>query len=104
MRGSSVLVAFAFTAWIPFAAVANAQQATPAGSGQGSALAVPSVQNGSAVQAPAPQGSQAPMGGRAFGEHVSGMTPDHPKTHGRHFGECVSEMAIAGACSHHDEL
>jgi hypothetical protein len=35
----------------------------------------------------------------AFGEHVSGMAPDHPIMHRRHFGECVSGMA-RGECPH----
>jgi hypothetical protein len=49
---------------------------------------------------PAPQSSQAPMGGRAFGEHVSGMAPQHAIDHRRHFGECVSAMAQGDECDH----
>lgn len=42
----------------------------------------------------------APGGGSAFGEHVSGMAPEHPIDHGRGFGECVSAMAQTGVCPH----
>lgn len=50
----------------------------------------------------APQPSTAPEG-RAFGQHVSGMAPEHAILHGALFGECVSEMAITGDCPHHEE-
>lgn len=43
----------------------------------------------------------APGGGDAFGEHVSSMAPEHPRDHGREFGECVSSMAQTGTCPHH---
>ena len=42
-----------------------------------------------------------PGDGNALGEHVSGMTPEHPTDHGQHFGECVSTMARTGTCPHH---
>ena len=51
-------------------------------------------------QAPQPTTS---LEGRAFGEHVSGMAPEHAILHGVLFGECVSEMAITGDCPHHDD-
>lgn len=41
-----------------------------------------------------------PGGGPAFGQHVSGMAPDHAKDHGAVFGECVSTMAQGAGCSH----
>jgi hypothetical protein len=41
-----------------------------------------------------------PGQGPTFGEHVSGMAPEHPISHGREFGECVSGMAT-GECRHH---
>ena len=50
----------------------------------------------------APQPTTA-LEGRAFGEHVSGMAPEHAILHGALFGECVSEMAITGDCPHHAE-
>jgi hypothetical protein len=42
-----------------------------------------------------------PGDGNEFGEHVSGMAPEHPKNHGQEFGECVSTMAQTGDCPHH---
>jgi len=42
----------------------------------------------------------APGGSNAFGEHVSSMAPEHPRDHGREFGECLSTMARTGVCSH----
>jgi hypothetical protein len=42
-----------------------------------------------------------PGGGNAFGEHVSGMAPEHPMDHGQGFGKCVSTMAQTGTCPHH---
>jgi hypothetical protein len=42
-----------------------------------------------------------PGDGNEFGEHVSGMAPEHPKDHGQEFGECVSTMAQTGDCPHH---
>ena len=42
----------------------------------------------------------APGGGNAFGEHVSGMAPEHPRDHGLDFGKCVSTMAQTGVCPH----
>lgn len=53
-------------------------------------------------QPQAPQPTTAPEG-RAFGEHVSGMAPEHAILHGALFGECVSEMAITGECPHHED-
>lgn len=44
-----------------------------------------------------------PEGG-LFGLHVAGMAPEHATAHGRDFGECVSEMAITGECTHHEGM
>jgi hypothetical protein len=44
----------------------------------------------------------APGGGPEFGWHVAEMAPEHPKDHGRHFGDCVSEMATSSVCDHHE--
>lgn len=54
---------------------------------------------------PQPTATQpsGPLEGRAFGEHVSGMAPEHAILHGALFGECVSEMAITGECPHHED-
>jgi hypothetical protein len=49
--------------------------------------------------APAALASTSPGDGPAFGQHVSGMTPEAPLAHGSHFGECVSGMAT-GTCPH----
>ena len=49
-----------------------------------------------APPAPAPEG-------RDFGQHVSGMAPEHAILHGALFGECVSEMALNGECPHHED-
>lgn len=43
----------------------------------------------------------SPGGGNAFGEHVSGMAPEHPKELGAEFGKCVSTMARTGTCPDH---
>lgn len=53
------------------------------------------------AQASAEEGV-SPGGGPAFGQHVSGMAPEHPKGHGRMFGQCVSAMARTGQCPHHE--
>jgi len=55
----------------------------------------------------APLGAQAmdhpaPGGGPAFGQHVASMAPEHPREHGRMFGECVSAMARGEDCPHHE--
>ena len=42
-----------------------------------------------------------PGGGNAFGKHVSGMAPEHARSHGAEFGACVSAMARTGECPHH---
>jgi hypothetical protein len=42
-----------------------------------------------------------PGGGPAFGQHVAGMAPEHARTHGAMFGQCVSTMARTGTCPHH---
>jgi hypothetical protein len=54
---------------------------------------------------PQPQRSaaQTTLEGRAFGQHVSSMAPEHPLLYGRMFGECVSEVAITGQCPHDHE-
>ena len=64
------------------------------------ALAVVVMMMGLMV-APAFAETVAPGGGSAFGEHVSSMAPEHPRDHGREFGECVSTMARTGTCPHH---
>ena len=51
---------------------------------------------------PAPQPTPTQLEGRAFGEHVSGVAPEHAILHGALFGECVSEMAITGDCPHEE--
>lgn len=38
-----------------------------------------------------------------IGQHLQTVTPEHPREHGAHFGECVSEMAITGVCLHEEE-
>lgn len=39
-----------------------------------------------------------------IGEHVSSVAPEHPLAERERFGECVSELAITGECTHeHDE-
>jgi hypothetical protein len=55
-----------------------------------------------AVQQKQTTNGQTTLQGREFGQHVSGMAPEHPKAHGRHFGECVSELAMTGVCPHHE--
>lgn len=35
-----------------------------------------------------------------LGKHVSSIAPEHPRTSGADFGECVMEMAITGDCPH----
>ncbi|GBD20785.1 hypothetical protein HRbin28_01233 [bacterium HR28] len=44
----------------------------------------------------------SPHAGTPFGQHIASMAPDHPRTHGRLFGECVSTMATTGTCPHHE--
>lgn len=43
-----------------------------------------------------------PGGGPAFGQHIASMAPEHPRAHGRMFGECVSSMARGEGCAHHE--
>ncbi len=43
----------------------------------------------------------SPGGGSAFGQHIATMAPEHPRTYGWMFGECVSTMATTGTCPHH---
>ncbi|MEW6688868.1 MAG: hypothetical protein AB1452_07215 [Pseudomonadota bacterium] len=69
----------------------------PSTAGSGTAASAPV-----APQAPQTAGRQSVPDGRQFGEHVSSMAPEHPLLHGVLFGDCVSEMAIAGECPHHD--
>lgn len=45
-----------------------------------------------------------PGGSSAFGQHVAGMAPEHPREHGAMFGACVSTMATTGNCPHHGGL
>lgn len=42
-----------------------------------------------------------PGGGAGFGDHISGMSPEHPQGHGALFGDCVSGMATDDDCPHH---
>lgn len=66
----------------------------------------PPAQGSSQAAPPQPQSSSMPTphDGRAFGQHVSGMAPEHPRDHGGAlFGECVSALATTGDCPHeHD--
>ena len=123
MRGKSVCFSLAILLGASMAASAQAQMGTTSprssqgsgsaapqaqsgttslGSAQGSGGAAPQGQSAPLPQAPLTSGSQSQTGGRQFGEHVSGMAPEHPLMHGRLFGECVSEMAITGTCPHDD--
>lgn len=103
MRYSSIFTALAISAGISLVTVVHAQQGSSStASGQSSDRLASSTQSGASVEAPQLRGTSAPMGGRPFGEHVSGMAPEHPRMHGSHFGECVSNMAIMGECPHHD--
>lgn len=45
----------------------------------------------------------SPGGGPEFGQHVASMAPEHPREHGRMFGQCVSAMARGEDCPHHGE-
>lgn len=103
MRHSPIFTALAISAGISFVTVVHAQQGTMStASGQRFDSPAPATQSGPSVQSPEVGGTSAPMGGRPFGEHVSGMAPEHPRMHGSQFGECVSDMAITGECPHHD--
>jgi hypothetical protein len=42
-----------------------------------------------------------PGNGPAFGEHISGMAPEHATMHDGMFGECASTMASTGEFPHH---
>ena len=104
MRKSPIFLTFALSLGVSFAATAHAQSGTTSsGSALGSGGAAPNAQSGAPPQARPSQDAQSRPGGRQFGEHVSGMAPEHPKMHGRLFGECVSELAITGECSHHPD-
>lgn len=59
--------------------------------------------NAQTAAAVAQRGAVTSLEGRQFGQHVSGMAPEHPRMHGRLLGECVSEMAITGECPHHQD-
>ena len=73
---------------------------TPPANAQNSGAGSP---NGPSTARSQPQPSSVlSPGGRQFGAHVSGMAPEHPREHGRGFGDCVSELAVTGVCSHHD--
>ena len=99
MRASSFCIGCTLALGVFLTAAVNAAQgtSTTADPQAGARQASPASQ-GSVAQ-PA-SGTQAPMGGRGFGEHVSQMAPEHPKDHGVMFGECVSEMAIGDDCEH----
>lgn len=75
---------------------------TSPGTAQGSSGATPQGQSAPLPPAPLTSGSHSQTGGRQFGEHVSGMAPEHPLMHGALFGECMSQMAITGTCPHED--
>jgi len=96
MRIASLVLAAVLAAALPIGASAQSARSSTEGS--------PGAGARTDAKETTVQGPQAPMGGRAFGEHVSGMAPEHPIDHGRMFGECVSEMAITGSCPHHDEM
>lgn len=103
MRGSLFVVAFATIAAVftTGAVRAEAPRPTPPGAQSPSPQAAASA-GAARSQTPSPQSAQAPLGGRAFGEHVSGMAPEHPLEHGgQMFGQCVSEMAITGQMCEH---
>ena len=103
MRSSLLIVAFATTAALFSFGAARAESSNSNSSGaQAPSRSTAPAAGAAQSQAPAPQASQAPMGGRAFGEHVSGMAPEHPLEHGgQMFGQCVSEMAITGQMCEH---
>jgi hypothetical protein len=52
---------------------------------------------------PARAEAPRPGGGPEFGRHVSGMAPEHPREHGKMFGECMSTMAKGEECPHEHE-
>lgn len=100
MRSSSTFFPLALALGISFPPSLQAQaNAPPAATAQASA----DPRSGLVPQSSPPTSAQAPTGGRQFGEHVSGMAPEHPRRQGRLFGECVSDMATTGLCPHHDD-
>lgn len=100
MRSSSTFLPLALVLGISFTPLLQAQVNDPPAA---AARASSEPRSGVVPQSSPPPSAQAPTGGRRFGEHVSGMAPEHPRTHGRLFGECVSEMATTGLCPHHDD-
>ncbi len=102
MRNSLLFVALMVSVGVTFAAGGNAPSGTGSrGAAQGLRGSVPTLQSGTPGRVMPIQRTQAQTSGRGLGEHVSGMAPEHPKMHGRLFGDCVSELAITGQCSHH---
>lgn len=102
MRNSLLFIALMASVGVTFAAGGNAPSNSGArGTAQGLRSSAPTFQSGAPGRAMSLQRAQAPTGGRAFGEHVSGMAPVHPRMHGRLFGNCVSQLATTGDCAHH---
>jgi hypothetical protein len=103
MRPTSTFQALALSLGLCFAATVSAQTGTTNSNGvQASGGKAPSFTSNSGLTTQ--QSHPAPGGGPAFGQHVSGMAPDHPKEHGRLFGECVSAMAQGAECDHHEMI
>jgi hypothetical protein len=103
MRPTSIFQALTLSLGLCFAATVNAQTGTTNSNGvQASGGKAPSLTSNSGTTTQ--QGHPAPGGGPAFGQHVSGMAPEHPKEHGRLFGECVSAMAQGAECDHHEMM
>lgn len=102
MRNSLLFIALMASVGVTFAAVGNAPSSSGSrGTAQGLRSSVPTPQSGTTGRVTSLQRAQAQNGGRVFGEHVSDMAPEHPKMHGVLFGDCVSELAVTGQCSHH---
>ena len=101
MRTATFFLPLMLSLGISFAAAGNAQSATTStGSAQGSRGAAPVVQAGVQPQATPSQAAPTQNRGGQLGEHVSSHAPEHPIMHGVLFGECVSELATTGECSH----
>jgi hypothetical protein len=107
MRGPALSLAVALQFALPLAAIAQtpAEQATS--SPANSVTSQPTAPQPAAPQTPTAQtgtAAQVVSQSRGIGAHVSSVAPEHPLMDGRHFGECVSELAITGECPHmHEE-
>jgi hypothetical protein len=96
----------AFAVFNPAAAQTSVGPARPVAQTAGTAApssTAPTTDSRSPTEKPASVSAPAALEGRQFGQHVSGMAPEHPRLHGSLFGECVSELAITGDCPHHDD-